>query len=114
MEIIEKNTHLEKQKEESIESLRDKVRSLEEQVEKKRLKERIKELEDELNGNQKHTKPYWMSDDEKDKMKDFDRYLHEHTTFDPAKFGDGLFRNSFGMPMPRTWQEFDWLTKFYS
>ena len=118
MNIIEKNSHLKKrakeeQYEPSLDELKQKVRELEEQVEKKRLKEKIKDLEDELNGKASSYKPYWLSDDEKEKMKESDRYLYGHSTFDPAKITDTLFRNSFGIPMPRTWQEYEWLTKFY-
>lgn len=118
MSIIEKNTHLEKkakeeQHEPSLAELQSKLKELEEQVEKKRLKEKIKRLEDELNRQDDRYTPYWLSDEEKEKMKEGDRYLHGHSTFDPMKHNDNLFRNSFGIPMPRTWQEFDWLTKFY-
>ena len=120
MSIIEKNTHLEKNsrdaasRELSLEELKQRVRELEEQVEKKRLKDRIKSLEDELNDKNSRYSPYWLSDEEKDKMKESDKYLHGHSTFKDSLGSDGIFRNAFGMPMPRTWQEFDWLTKFYS
>ena len=125
MNIIEKNSHLYKQRskedemkcdgEESLEELQQRVKELEEQLERKRLKDKIRRLEDELkNSDSRYESPYRMSDEGR---KALDKYLYGHSTRKSSIECDDCdvpLRKEFGIPMPRTWQEFEWLTKFYS